>query len=59
MSDDLIGNKIANKSTKDCRTSPLNSSETVESETENIGFDGETSKERYIGISRKKTENYI
>ena len=41
MSGDLVGNKIANKSTKVCRTSPRTSSETVESETQNIGLDSE------------------
>ena len=56
----MIGNEIANKATEISRTSPQNTSGTVESETENIGFDREIPKERYIYIyiSRKKTENY-
>ena len=45
---DLIGNKIIDKITKVFRASPQNSSLTVESETENIGFDREVPKERYI-----------
>ena len=36
---DLIFNKVADKITKVWRTSPQNSSCTVESETENIGFE--------------------
>ena len=44
---DLIGNEVSGKITKISRSSPQNSSETVESETENIGFDTETPKERY------------
>ena len=37
----LAGNKIADKITKASRNSPENSSEAVENETENIGFDRE------------------
>ena len=47
-SGDLIGHKIANEIIKVSRTSPQNSSETVTTETENIGLD--------IEISRKKTK---
>ena len=36
---DIIGNKIADKTTKASKSLPQNSSETVETETENIGFD--------------------
>ena len=39
------------------RTSPQNSTGTVESDTENIGFDKKIPKEIFIYISRKKTEN--
>ena len=52
----LIGNKIANTITKASRTSPQNSSETVESETENIGINRKMHKERYI--YPEKTEYY-
>ena len=41
---DLIFNKVADKITKVWRTSPQNSSCTVESETENIGLDREIPK---------------
>ena len=53
----LIGNKIANTITKASRTSPQNSSETVESETENIGINRKMHKERYI--YPEKTEYYL
>ena len=39
--DDLIGNSIADKITKASKNLPRSSSETVESETENIGFSRE------------------
>ena len=42
---DLRGNKIADKTTNVSRFSPQNSSETVESETENTRFDKEIPKE--------------
>ena len=46
---DLISNKIAYKITKDSTRSAQNSSETVESETENMGFDREIpKKKRYL-----------
>ena len=38
-SDDLIGNKIADKITKVSRSSPQSNSETVGSESKNTGFD--------------------
>ena len=52
---DLTGAKIADKITKVSKTSPQNSSETIESETENTGFDMEIAKERYISpLKRQK-----
>ena len=52
---DLIDNKTADKTTKVSRTSTQNSPGTVESETENIGFDREIPKERYISpVKRQK-----
>ena len=42
---DLTGNKEVDKNTKGSRSSPQNSSETVASKTENIGFDREIPKE--------------
>ena len=53
----LIGNKIPDKITKVWRTSPQNNSDTVTNEEENIGFDREKPKQRYIS-PEKKTENY-
>ena len=44
---DLIGNKIADKVTNVSRSSPQNSSQTVESETGNTRFDRKIPKERY------------
>ena len=49
----MIGNEIANKATEISRTSPQNTSGTVESETENIGFDREIPKERYISTEKR------
>ena len=43
---DLIGNKITDKIRKVSRSSPQNSLEAIQSETENIGFDREIPKER-------------
>ena len=54
---DLIGNKIAAKITKVSRNSPQKSSGSVESETENIGLDGEIPKEQYKS-PEKKRRNY-
>ena len=42
---DLTGNKEVDKNIKGSRSSPQNSSETVASKTENIGFDREIPKE--------------
>ena len=42
----MIGNKIADKITKVPRSSPENSSETVESEIENIGLNRVLSEQR-------------
>ena len=53
-SGDLIGNKIADKRTKISRSSPQNSSETVESKTENIGFDREIPKEIIVSPEEKQ-----
>ena len=50
----MIGNKIAIKIMKVLKISPQNSSKTVESETENIGFDRETPKERYVSPEERK-----
>ena len=44
---DLIGKKIDDKITKVSRTSPQNSSDTVQSEPANKEFDKEIPKERY------------
>ena len=55
---DFIGNdKIASKITKVSGISLQNNLETVQSETENIGFDREISTERYI--SPKSTQKII
>ena len=45
---DLIDNKISDNITKVSRSSPQNSSEAVKRETENVGFDREIPKERYL-----------
>ena len=50
----MIGNKIADKITKVSRTSPQNTPETVESETEKIGFDREIPKQRYISPEKRQ-----
>ena len=44
---DLIGKKVADKITKLSRSSPQNSSETVESKTKSTGFDRKIPKKRY------------
>ena len=54
--DNMISNKIVDKITKLSRGLPQNSSKTVKSETENIGFDRERPKERYLYL--KKVVNY-
>ena len=51
---DFIGNKIAHKITKASRGSPQNSSETIESETEKIGFHREIPKERYKSQEKRE-----
>ena len=51
---DLMGNKIVDKSTKASRSSPTNSSEIVESEAENTGFDREILKDRQISPERRR-----
>ena len=55
----LIANKIADRITKVSRTSPQNSSETVESEAENIGFDRVIPKERYISPEKDRKLSMI
>ena len=49
----MIGNKIADKITRASRSSPQNSLEIVESETENPGFDREIPEERYISPEKR------
>ena len=51
---DLIGNKIDNKITQVSRNSTLNYSETIESESENIGLDIEMLKERHIYFEKRQ-----
>ena len=51
---DLVGNKIADKITKVSRTLLQNNSETVESETENIGFDKEYKKKHISPWERQR-----
>ena len=51
---DFIGNKIAHKITKASRGLPQNSSETIESETEKIGFHREIPKERYKSQEKRE-----
>ena len=50
----MIGNKIVDRITKFLGSSLQNNSETVESETENRGFDSEIHRERYISPERKQ-----
>ena len=50
----LSGNKIANKITKVSRSSPQNTLETVELQTENIGFVWEKPEERYISPEKRQ-----
>ena len=49
----MIGNKIADKITKVSRSSLQDSSETVKSETENIGIGRVMPKERYISPKKR------
>ena len=55
---DLIENKITDNIIGLSRTSPQNSSETVERETENNEVDREIT-EKYINISRKKDSKLL
>ena len=48
-----IGNKIADRITKFLGSSLQNNSETVESETENRGFDSKIHRERYIYLQKE------
>ena len=57
LTGDLIGSKIVDKITKVSGSLPQNNLETVESKTENIGFDREIPKERNIS-PEKKTMSY-
>ena len=50
----MIGNKIADKITKVSKSSPKNSSEIFESETENIGFDKVKLKKIYISPEKRQ-----
>ena len=50
----MIGNAIANEITKVSKTSPQNSSETVESQTENKRCDREILKKNYIHLKKKR-----
>ena len=50
----MLGNKIVHKITKASRSSPQNSSETVESEIKNTGFHREIPKERYIPPEKRQ-----
>ena len=52
----MIGNKIADKTTKASRSWPQNSLGTVENELENLGFHRKIPKKRCIS-PEKKTEN--
>ena len=51
----MIGNKITDKITKFLRTLPQNSPETITNEAENIGFDREIPKEKYVSPERGRT----
>ena len=51
----MIGNKSAHKIRKVSRNSSQNSSETVEKETENAGFDREIAKERNTSSEKYST----
>ena len=51
---DLIANKIADKITKVLRTFPQNSSKTVTNKAQNIQYDKEIPKKRYISSKDKK-----
>ena len=51
----MIGNKIADKITKVSRSSLQDSSETVKSETENIGIGRVIPKKRYISPKKRQT----
>ena len=53
----MAGDKITEKIMKASKTSSKNSSETVESETKNVGFDIEIPKEIYI--PSKKRQKFI
>ena len=54
VTDDLVGNKIADKITWVLKCSLQSSSETVERETENISFDREIPKERHISPQKRR-----
>ena len=51
---DLIDNKIADKTMKVSITSLYSSSEKVENETKNAGFDKEIPKRRYISSEKRQ-----
>ena len=56
---DLISNEVAHKVIKFSRGSPQNSSKTVESKTQNIGFDREIPKRKNIYLHRQDSELLI
>ena len=56
-SGDLIDNKIADQITKVSRRSPQNGSKTVESETENTGFNKKIPKVKYISPERAQCQS--
>ena len=54
VTDDLVGNKTADKITWVLKCSLQSSSEAVERETENISFDREIPKERHISPQKRR-----
>ena len=52
----MIDKKIADQITKVSRRSPQNGSKTVESETENTGFNKKIPEVKYISPERKKKQ---
>ena len=54
VTDDLVGNKTADKVTWVLKCSLQSSSEAVERETENISFDSEIPKERHISPQKRR-----
>ena len=50
----MIGKKIADKITKDSKTSPQNNLETVTNEEENIALVSEIPREKYISPEKRQ-----